>query len=132
MFGIFSKKKPARIDAAKSAKAAAEKPAAKKAAAAPLQPPAKAKVAAPKVAPNVSTRPEPPVSAGSNLDRAKSALDKRAVPADRQKLIQQALAVHQAQSKKLDQLPDETRQKLRAMALKAFVLGGPKDKNKLN
>ena len=128
MFGIFSKKKPAKGDAAKSAKAAAEKPAAKKAAAAPPQPPAKAKAAAP----NASTRPEPPVSAGSNLDRAKSALDKRAVPADRQKLIQQALAVHQAQSKKLDQLPDETRQKLRAMALKAFVLGGPKDKNKLN
>ena len=119
MFGFFSKKKPPKDVPAKKAKSSAAKPEA-------------AKPAAKTGAKPAAAAAEPKTSAGANLERAKAALDKRAnVPTDRKELIQRALAVHQTQSKLLDRLPDETRQRLRAMALKAFVLGD-KDKKKIN
>lgn len=125
MFGFFSKKKPPKGTPAKKATAPAAKPDAAKPAA------AKPEAARP-AAKGVASAADPKTSGGTNLDRAKAALDKRTnVPADRKELIARALAVHQTQSKLLDRLPDETRQRLRAMALKAFVLGD-KDKKKLN
>jgi len=42
------------------------------------------------------------------------------VSAERQKLIQQAMAVHKKQSKLLDELPPEEREKLTVMAMHAF------------
>lgn len=117
MFGFFSKKKPAPKAAAKTDKPAAAKPAAK-AAPASAAPPAKPK-------------PEPAPSAGDSLERAKTKLAAKSA-GGRQALIEQALAVQQAKSKMLDTLPEETRMRLRAMALKAFVLPGDKDKSKLN
>jgi hypothetical protein len=115
MFGFFKKKPPAKTAAAKP-KAAAAKPAAPTKAAAPQKP-------APKPA---------PVSAGDSLERAKAKLANKGAVTGRAALIEQAMAVHQVQAKKLDNLPEETRMKLRAMALKAFVLPGDKDKSKLN
>ena len=80
--------------------------------------------------------PEPaakPVSAGVNLDKAKEALAKKSSgPMDRKALIDQALAIQQTQAKMLDKLPEETRQKLRAMAMKTFVIDQPPDKKKMN
>ncbi len=74
-----------------------------------------------------------PVSAGAPLDRAKDTLEKRAaIPADRKQLIEQALAIQQTQAKMLDKLPEETRQKLRALAMKAFVIDETRDKKKLH
>jgi hypothetical protein len=136
MFGFFSKKKKP-VKAAAKKKDAGETPAAKATA-----PKAKAKAALP--APDAKTdslkaaiaalEETAPVSAGATLDRAKDALEKRAaMPADRKKLIEQALAIQQTQSKLLDKLPEETRQKLRALAMKTFVIDETtKDKKKLN
>lgn len=143
MFGFFSKKKPpAKTVKAEPGKAAvakaappaksegkADKAAAKaKAALAAAAPAQRVPVAAPKPQP----RPEPMVSAGDSLERAKSKLATKSA-GGRAALIEQAMAVHQQQAKKLDTLPEETRMRLRAMALKAFVLPGErKDKSKLN
>jgi hypothetical protein len=78
-------------------------------------------------------KPAPKISAGADLDKAKKALAKKASrPMDRQALIEQALAIQKAQSKMLDNLPQETRDRLRSLALKAFVLEKPDDKKKLN
>lgn len=128
MFGFFFKKKPPakkkKSEAAKPSDKAAAKGAAAKAA------PADPKVA---VAPKPAAKPEPPVSASDSLERAKAKLAKKAVPGSREALIEQALAVHKQQAKKLDNLPEDTRMRLRAMALKAFVLPGDnKTKSKLN
>ena len=43
------------------------------------------------------------------------------VPADKQKLISRAIAIQRAQSKLLDELDDDTRQRLRALALELMV-----------
>jgi hypothetical protein len=51
---------------------------------------------------------------------------------DRETLIKQALAIQQTQSKMLDKLPEETRHKLRTLALKTFVIDKPTDKKKMN
>jgi len=78
-------------------------------------------------------KPAPKISAGADLDKAKKALAKKASqPMDRQALIERALAIQKAQSKMLDNLPQETRDRLRSLALKAFVLEKPDDKKKLN
>ena len=135
MFGFFSKKKPP----AKTAKAEPGTPAAAKAA-----PPAKSEGKADKAAAKAKAalaaaapakpapKPEPMVSAGDSLERAKAKLATKGT-GGRAALIEQAMAVHQQQAKKLDTLPEETRMRLRAMALKAFVLPGErKDKSKLN
>ena len=80
-----------------------------------------------------ATQDKPPakVSAGVNLDKAKAALDKMAArgAVDRETLIKQALAIQQTQAKMLDKLPEATRNKLRDMALKAFVIDEPKTKD---
>jgi len=71
------------------------------------------------------TEAEP--DAFARLDAAKSALDAGTkvgkLPAGgRQKLIQQALAVHNVQSKLLDDLDEGTKQKLRELALQKLVM----------
>jgi len=74
--------------------------------------------------------PEKPVSAGVNLDKAREALAKKAsAPMDRKALIEQALAIQQTKAKMLDNLPEATRNKLRDMAMKAFVVDEPKSKD---
>jgi hypothetical protein len=156
MFGLFRKKKqdaPAKGAKAGSPKDAKAKTAAKKSVKADAQeteaPPApKAKAAVPtslKAAlaamedaiPEIAQdKPAPKVSAGANLDKAREALAKKAnAPMDRKALIEQALAIQQTQAKMLDKLPEATRNKLRDMALKAFVIDEPKStdqKKKMN
>ncbi len=143
MFGFFSKKKKsAKPDAKK--KAASEVPAAKKpvpqiaapvkatAKAAPEKPATKADSLKTAIAALEDEAPSP-VSAGATLDRAKDALDKRAtMPTDRKALIEQALAIQKTQAKLLDKLPEETRQKLRTLAMKAFVIDEAQAKKKLH
>lgn len=147
MFGFFSKKKKPVKTAGKK-KDAGDAAAAKAAApAAPAQTKDKSKdaAAAKGAAEKTAAKPDSlkaaiaameeiaPVSAGAPLDRAKDSLDKRAaVPADRKKLIEQALAIQQTQAKMLDKLPEETRLKLRALAMKAFVIDEARDKKKLH
>ncbi len=126
MFGLFSKKKKPVKSAAKK-KEAGDKPVTKKAA--PEKPTAKKDSLKAAIA---ALETEPPVSAGATLDRAKDALAKRTVPTDRKQLIEQALAIQKTQAKLLDKLPDETRQKLRAMAMKVFVMDEAQPKKKLH
>jgi hypothetical protein len=84
-------------------------------------------------APEVPPLPAKPISAGINLDKAREALAKKASgPMDRKALIEQALAIQQTQAKMLDKLPDATRQKLRALAIKTFGTDAPDDKKKMN
>ena len=150
MFGLFKKKKQ---DAKAADKAASQGTNAKrKDAGAKKGADAKAVVAADEKVLKKSTQPDSlktaiaamegeilpplpakPVSAGANLEKARDALAKKsAAPMDRKALIEQALAIQQTQAKMLDKLPEETRQKLRAMAMKTFVIDQPPDKKKLN
>ena len=141
MFGFFSKKKKS-AEPDKKKKAASDAPAAKKPVpqiAAPVKATAKAAPEKPatkadslKTAIAAMEGEAPPVSAGATLDRAKDALDKRAVPTDRKALIEQALAIQKTQAKLLDKLPEETRQKLRTLAMKAFVIDEAQAKKKLH
>jgi hypothetical protein len=150
MFDFFKKKKKEAKPAAKSAgsgKATAAVKGDKKAAAKAEQPRAaekkaelpptslKAALAAMEdtIPGATEDKPAPKVSAGANLDKAKEALAKKAsAPMDREALIKQALAIQQTQAKMLDKLPEETRHKLRTLALKTFVLDKPTDKKKMN
>jgi hypothetical protein len=160
MFGLFRKKKtaaPAKSAKEGSPKDAKAKTAAKKPVkaetqeteASPVaQPAPKTKTAVPtslKAAlaamedaiPEIAQdKPAPKVSAGAKLDKAREALAKKAnAPMDRKALIEQALAIQQTQAKMLDKLPEATRNKLRDMALKAFVIDEPKSqdqKKKMN
>jgi hypothetical protein len=150
MFGLFKKKKKDAKPADKSAgkgKDAAIKQAAPKApkAAAPAdKKPAKksdpeqdALKAAIAILEGDALAPPPPpakpLSAGANLDKAREALAKKgSAPMDRKALIEQALAIQQTQAKMLDKLPDATRQKLRALAMKTFGTDAPDDKKKMN
>ncbi len=155
MFGLFKKKKP---DAKAGDKAAAkgktkvkDAPATKAADAKALVPvdtkPAKKPQANAQAVPTSLKEaiammegevlpPEKPVSAGVNLDKAREALAKKAAaPMDRKALIEQALAIQQTKAKMLDSLPEATRNKLRDMAMKAFVVDEPKStdqKKKMN
>jgi hypothetical protein len=55
------------------------------------------------------------------IGEAQEELDrKKRLPPDRQVLIEQALSIHDQQSKILDELPKEQREKLMVMALHAF------------
>lgn len=55
------------------------------------------------------------------IGEAERELDrKKRLPADRQALIEQALSIHDQQSKILEELPKEQREKLMVMALHAF------------
>jgi hypothetical protein len=55
------------------------------------------------------------------IGQAEQELDrKKRLPPDRQALIEQALSIHDQQSKILDELPKEQREKLMVMALHAF------------
>ena len=146
MFGLFKKKKqdttPADKAAAKGKGVAVKRPAvsadksaAKKAD--PDQASLKAAIAAMDGNASLSAPPEKnkeKVSAGVNLDKAKDVLAKKVSggPMDRKALIEQALAIQKTQAKMLDTLPEETRLKLKALALKTFVLDKPTDKKKLN
>ena len=55
-----------------------------------------------------------------NLNAGK-AMSANVVPAEKQKLISRAIAIQRAQSKLLDELDDDTRQRLRALALELMV-----------
>ena len=77
--------------------------------------------------------PPPPKSkrkkkldAGASLDVAKEALQADApsadTPAGRKKAIAEAMAVHSTQSKLLDDLDPETRQRLRALAMQKLIV----------
>lgn len=55
------------------------------------------------------------------IGQAEAELDrKKRLPPNRQALIEQALSIHDQQSKILDELPPEQREKLMVMALHAF------------
>ena len=66
------------------------------------------------------------VDAGASLDVAKEALQANApsagTPAGRKKAIAEAMAVHSTQSKLLDDLDPETRQRLRALAMQKLIV----------
>ena len=67
-----------------------------------------------------------PVDASQSLDAAKEALQSdesgRKTPASRKKAIAQAMAVHSAQSRLLDDLDPELKQRLRALAMQKLIL----------
>ncbi len=67
-----------------------------------------------------------PVDASQSLDAAKAALQPdepgRQTPASHKKAIAQAMAVHSAQSRLLDNLDPEVKQRLRALAMQKLIL----------
>ncbi len=67
-----------------------------------------------------------PVDASQSLDAAKAALQSdepgAQTPAGRKKVIAQALGVHSAQSRLLDDLDPEVKQRLRALAMQKLIL----------
>jgi len=70
---------------------------------------------------------EPWPDAGQRLDEAKAALEsgskKGNIPSgNRKKLIEQAMAVHTVQSKLLDDLDEETKTRLRQLAMQKLIL----------
>lgn len=151
MFGIFSRKKKDAKPADKSSvkgkggtpkKAVTAKDAPKDAAPAPTKSQKKAEAKPDSLKAAIAAlegdAPPPPpaekISAGAQLDKAKDALAKKAAggPMDREALIKQALAIQQTQAKMLDKLPEEARLKLRALAMKTFVIDKPTDKKKMN
>jgi hypothetical protein len=143
MFNIFSKnngKKGQKTQKARGAKAksgkksgakakaqgkAKAKAGAKTKAAAPAKPESQGIVLQDIPALPMPKRPKPP-DAGQSLDAAKAALqsDKLGAqtPAGRKKLIAQALAVHNVQSRLLDELDPDTKQRLRALAMQKLIL----------
>ena len=143
MFSFFKKKKSdAPVKKAKSKNEPAKKPVkaeTQQAEAAPASKPVaspptslKAALAAmdEAIPGAVEEKPAPKISAGANLDKAKEALAKKvSQPLDREALIKQALAIQQTQAKMLEKLPEATRNKLRDMAMKAFVVDEPKTKD---
>jgi hypothetical protein len=68
------------------------------------------------------------LKAAERLDQAREKLDvatdggKKSGPASRQQLIAEAMAVHKVQSRLLDDLDEETRTKLRALAIEKMFL----------
>lgn len=114
MFNIFSKsKKPAK--GKKDGKKAAPK---KKR---PLK--AVAPTDEPELTPDQSMR-----QAAERLDRARERLETGEAQKassggqDRQRLIEQAMAVHQTQSKLLDDLDEDTKTRLKALAIEKMIL----------
>ncbi|MFP6735614.1 MAG: hypothetical protein VB959_17490 [Rhodospirillales bacterium] len=66
------------------------------------------------------------LDAGKSLEAAKAALQSdepgNLTPNGRKKLIAQAMAVHKVQSRLLDDLDPETKQRLRALAMQKLIL----------
>ena len=66
------------------------------------------------------------LDAGKSLEAAKAALQSdepgNLTPDGRKKLIAQAMAVHKVQSRLLDDLDPETKQRLRALAMQKLIL----------
>tara|TARA_B100000315_G_C14579223_1_gene589571 strand:+ start:1504 stop:1896 length:393 start_codon:yes stop_codon:yes gene_type:complete len=130
MFGIFSKsKKPA---AKKKKKSGSKK---KKKTVAPAEPVTDS---------GVETQPETElldgaVAAASTISSAQEKLDQakenlaagnfksKSSPADRAALIEQALAVHKVQSKLVDDLGEDTKQRLRTIAKEKIFKIQPKN-----
>lgn len=114
MFGIFSKSKKSSSKKKKNSAKAKKSSGVKKA----------ERVTAPPVAP-LEEQPSSPTSIASaqeKLTQAKARLEsgefkRKLGPSDRQALIQQAMAVHKVQSKLIDDLGDETKQRLRSLAM---------------
>ncbi len=70
-------------------------------------------------------------SAQEKLDQAKANLEagnfkKGLAPGDREALIQQALAVHKIQSKLIDDLGEDTKERLRSIAMEKVFKIPPK------
>ncbi len=128
MFGLFSKsKKPSG-----KKKPAAKKQKVQKKSAIEESEPLERGVLADRPA----RRPRAPVKADglteaqSKLDQAKARLadgdfKSGAAPADRKKLIEQALAVHKVQAKLLDDLDEDTKHKLRTLAMEKMFPNKP-------
>lgn len=75
----------------------------------------------------MSKQDNKPVQARQALERAEKDLNERPQKmADRQALIQQALAVRQDKAQLLDDLPPAQREQLQSMAMKAFAIDGKK------
>lgn len=62
---------------------------------------------------------------GARLDAAQQASDNRVNTPDRQRLIQDALKVRADKAKMLDDLPEEQRRRLKAMAMMSFMRARP-------
>jgi hypothetical protein len=127
MFGIFSKSK----------KASSKKK--KKKGSAKAKKPAEAlldeNIEVPEIPIEQELSPPPPdsiASAQEKLDQAKANLEagnfkKKMAPGDRQALIEQALAVHKVQSKLLDDLDPDIKQRLRTLAMEKVFKITPKN-----
>ena len=78
--------------------------------------------------PSVPDSTSVPISASDKLEQAKSALASgkfkgKLAPKDRKQLIEQALAIRQVQSKLLEDLDEDTRQRLRKLAVDKLFQG---------
>ncbi len=129
MFGLFSKsKKPAGKKGNTTAK---NKNAAKKPAATKPDTVKQAAVAEEPPQLRIPTNNTDALSeAQAKLDMAKARLDnanfnRGAAPTERKKLIEQALAVHKIQAKLLDDLDEDTKLKLRTLAMEKMFLNKP-------
>lgn len=120
MFGLFSKsKKPA----GKKKSSAGKKKAGKKSSAAPSN-----RDSTTEKRQQIQVGADGLTEAQSKLDQASARLANGefkpgGATADRKKLIEQALAVHKVQSKLLDELDDNTKQKLRTLAMEKMFAG---------
>ena len=137
MFNIFSKKKAEKPKAKKSkgAKSAKGKGAKGKGgkAKASLEPapdapatPKSREILLDEIPAAPKRKRAKPVDASQSLDAAKEALQSdepgRKTPASRKKAIAQAMAVHSAQSRLLDDLDPELKQRLRTLAMQKLIL----------
>jgi len=99
------------------AKAAAPRPATQHV---PQTPPQQPGQAAPAQAPHPSQE-----EIYARLDEAQQASTNRANTPDRQRLIQEALKVRANKAKMLEELPEEQRRRLQAMAMMSFMKSRP-------
>jgi len=112
MFNLFSKSKKKKANGSAPKKAngkATAKKKVKKKQAAPMPPDQTVQQAAEKLE-AARRRLDDGEATGGNLP-----------PRERQKLIEQALAVHKVQSKLLDDLDDDTRHRLKTLAMEKMV-----------
>ena len=129
MFGIFSKSKKA------SSKKKRKKGSAKAIKPAEALPDENIEVPEIPIEQELSPPPLAPgsiASAQEKLDQAKANLEagnlkKKLAPGDRQALIEQALAVHKVQSKLLDDLDPDIKQRLRTLAMEKVFKITPKN-----
>ena len=119
MFGIFSKSKKASSKKVKKKKNSKVNEPVQALPEKNLEPPEtsnRQELSSPPASPDSIT------SAQEKLDQAKANLEagnfkNKLAPGDRQALIEQALAVHKVQSKLLDNLDPDTKQRLRTLAM---------------